>query len=287
VYARSTPQPPSLPLPARDIPKNLNPPLADGRIDYHGWLWLPIDNSQSDSKLVGWFYHHTPEFFHNSPHDFEIMTFAELELEKNVQGLPFPPQINLLGNEYVFTPPAFSLDLLILQKEFKYHGRFTNGSFDTHQRYLLSDGTLQIKYLPTVHYLEANAPAGYHNLVYLSYPRKLMTTDDEIQHFYLLHLLEKSPDFDQLVHVSINITTCVWKNHEDLADLAAIGATYQINIFNDVYQRLYPRQSDFTLNLITQKSRGMTSLTQCSMTVLEEVHCVVVPDSFARCPPPK
>lgn len=37
-------------------------------------LWLPTDTKVKDSKtLEGYFYHHTPEFFTDSPHDFEIM----------------------------------------------------------------------------------------------------------------------------------------------------------------------------------------------------------------------
>ena len=116
---------PSLPLPNPDIPADISPPLKDGRVSVHGWLWLPWDRSDSvpdHVPLLGWFYHHTPEFFTDSPHNFELMLAASLTLKDTsvVSTLPIPPQTDLVGTEYVFTPPEFSQDKLITSLLYTY-----------------------------------------------------------------------------------------------------------------------------------------------------------------------
>jgi hypothetical protein len=69
---------PSLPLPARYIPANINATLSHARNDVHGWLWLPKDYTEPPkgpvSELGGYWYHHTPEFGKQSPHDFMVST---------------------------------------------------------------------------------------------------------------------------------------------------------------------------------------------------------------------
>jgi len=279
--------PPALPLPARDIPANLNPPFNSGRIDVHGWLWLPfITNEQNPRVLHGWFYHHTPEFWTDSPHDFEIMVKAELTLDTQVANLPLPPQVELIGTEYVFTPPAFSLDDFITQKTTSYYGRFTNGSFDTPQRYLLSNGTLKVTDLVTVHYLKQDQPVGYTALPYYSYPRSIGDNSSDVKHLYFLHLEEKTPEFDQIIHVTVDPSSCVWHGADNIDDLIAPGATFQFpNMVNDVKHRLGPWNSAPIAFLLTEKSKSDNTHTVCRVKVLEEIHCVVVPDSFANCPP--
>jgi len=288
---------PPLPVPARDIPKNLNPPLAHGRVDVHGWLWLPTDVSETNgsvSMLVGWFYHHTPEFFYDSPHNFEIMAKGSLALNNPVSGLPLPPTSPLVGTEYVFTPPAFSLDDVIVSALTTFHGKFSNGSFDTPQRYLLSNGTISITELVNVLYLDSKAPKGYHHLVYLSYPRfvgRRPSNPDEV-HLYFLHLLEKSPDFDQIVHVVLNASSCEnfmeGKRNQAAASvppgLYSPGATFVVEQSrNDVLYRLSPKNATVNVAWIGPKRHYAL----CKTQVLEEIHCVTVPDSFANCPPVK
>lgn len=281
----------SLPLPARDIPSNLNPPLKQGRVDVHGWLWLPWDtptHGVQAKTLKGYFYHHTPEFWTNSPHDFEIMAAAELFLDNAVEGLPIPPKSQLVGTEYVFTPPAFSLDLFITGKVPNYYGKFTNGSFDTHQRYLLSNGHLTVTELITVKYLEQNATAGYSELPYYSYPRNPTVATTSLEgtevHLYFLHLLEQSPDFDQIVHVTVDPSSCNWRGGDSFTDLVAPGATFVVpNSNNNVYERLSASTAPLVVNLMTDATRN-SEHTQCSMIVVEEIHCVVVPNSFDNCP---
>jgi len=272
---------PTLPLPSRDIPKDLSPPLDHGRVSVHGWLWLPTTQNQS-SNLSGWFYHHTPEFYHDSPHNFEIMVQGHLLLDKFVPGLPFPPSVDLVGTEYVFTPPEFSLDDVITSTTSKFYGKFSNSSFDTPQRYILTHGSLFIDKLIDVHYLDANATAGFPNLVYLSFPRSSLEEDvDEIKNLYFLHLLEKSPDFDQIVHITINVSTCIWADGQTAKDISLPGATFVFpSIVNSVETRLFPSPKLLNAQLITSTQSG----SQCQLQVIEEIHCVVVPDSFANCP---
>lgn len=286
----------SLPLPAHDIPASLNPPLTNGRVDVHGWLWLPYDvehASPSDavSKLEGYFYHHTPEFWTHSAHDFEIMVEGTLSLDAAVVGLPLPPAVPLVGTEYVFTPPEFSLDELITGTLTSYEGRFTNGSFDTEQRYLLSNGRLELTERTTIHYLEENATGEYPFLPYLSYPRNRKAKGAAAanvtgpQHLYFLHLEHRMPDFDQIVHVTVDPKSCRWEASDSAADLVKVGATFVIpSVVNDVMHRLMPSRKLLAVELVTDATRhGKHTL--CEAEVLEEIHCVVMPDSFEKCPP--
>ncbi|RYY69496.1 hypothetical protein EON63_23615, partial [archaeon] len=56
------------------------PTPAQGRMDVHGWLILPIDlpvdklpNNSLPLVRPAWFNHHVPEFWHDSPHNFQII----------------------------------------------------------------------------------------------------------------------------------------------------------------------------------------------------------------------
>jgi hypothetical protein len=96
-------------------------PLTDGgRFDVHGWLVLPFDQTKpSDpaSPMKAWFSHHVPEFWVNSPHNFQIILEGEISplpsVESELYGfnIPYPPQNSNLVHEYSFTPPSpFSLE---------------------------------------------------------------------------------------------------------------------------------------------------------------------------------
>jgi len=292
--AIAAPSAPSLPIPAWDVPSDLNPPLAAGRVDYHGWLLLPwvTNNTAPDAPISGWFYHHTPEFFTDSPHDFEVMVAAELYPATPIPGMPLPPAVDRVGTEYVFTPPAFSLDELLTGNLTSFTGKFSNGSFDTPQRIILSQAVLVISNLTTVHYLHQNATSAYTELPYYSYPRdpsQSAASLQGVQHFYLLHLEQHSPDFDQLLHATINLDECQLSPLDTVLDITAAGAIFVVpSSVNDVYHRLVPSSSTVSVPVIlmTDATRNTDQHTKCTLQILEEVHCVVMPDSFANCPPP-
>lgn len=214
----------------------------------HGWLYLPEVNADNNgTTLHGYFVHHTPgeargvpsrrrpltasraEFFHLSPHNFEIVVRGVLTLNRSVDGLPFPRARALVGTEYVLSPPAFSLDALISGTLTSIGGPFANGSFDTPQRYTLSDGQLAISELVTVHYLSAAANATYAELPYYSYPRNARAARADRHHnLYMMHLLEASPDFDQVLHAVLDLHSCVYAGSDGPRDVLASGATWVV-----------------------------------------------------------
>jgi len=280
--------PPSLPKPSIDIPKDIDPPLTNGRNDYHGWLYLPHDYNETNNKILhGYFYHHTPEFWTVSPHDFEMMVKGSLQLDIYVPHLPTVHD-PLVGTEYVFTPPSFSLDELITSKVLNYNGRFSNGSFDTSQRYVLSNGELKVTEFVTVHYLEEHPPGAYDFAPYLSYPRKIGDYSMNLKYLYFLHLVEAMPDFDQVVNVVLDPKSCVFYGGDDMNDLMTPGATFLFpSVINQVKNRVGPWNGQLAVNLLTDRNRYQKEKTRCFASVIEEIHCVVVPDSFEKCPPVK
>lgn len=284
----SSPLLPSLPLASIDVPTNLSPALAHGRVSVHGWLWLPVESPlQNDSFLVGYWYHHTPEFFHTSPHDFEIVTFGELQLDSNaVPGLPIPPKVDLVGTEYVLSPPQFSLDDLVNGSLSQISGPFSNGSFDTPQRYVIaSKATLSFR-RAFVHYMSATAPANFPHLPYASFPRSLAPASNKRRvHLYFVHILQQSPDFDQTVHGVVDLQTCSFVGGDSARDVFAEDAQWVVpHSINNVTHRLMPSKAAVHMELLTDRTRNTATHSRCSATIVEQIHCVVVPDSFANCP---
>lgn len=98
----------SLPLPDRDVPNSVS--MSNGRVDYHGWLFLPFEHQeQAPKSLSGWLYHHTPEFFVHSPHDFEIMVEGRIDFDETAQKVishfPIPPSVCIFPAYTVLTLP--------------------------------------------------------------------------------------------------------------------------------------------------------------------------------------
>jgi hypothetical protein len=310
-----------LPLPNPDIPLAIVANFSvGGRTDVHGWLYLPTDctttattTSATDDvaaaedaacdQLNGYWYHHTPEFFTDSPHDYMVMLRGSLQVQTSdwLSEFPFPPEHALLGTEYTFTPPEFSLDSLLIGQlpASTWHGHFQNGSFDTPQRYNLSGkAQLSVEGPPLhIHYLNGSTSGvtTYSHLPYISFPRTVYTnnsattttTTTTVVHLYWVHLLSATPDFDQVVHVSIDPASCVFaQNGDEVADVLSVAATFLIeNTQNAVLDRLSP--ADQTLIATLKTANGpdaMGQYTQCKVQVLEEIHCVDVPDSFEPCP---
>eukprot|EP01031_Cornospumella_fuschlensis_P030332 gene30332-36653_t len=146
------------------------PTPAQGRMDVHGWLILPIDidvsANSSSLPLVrpAWFNHHVPEFWQNSPHDFQIIFLGTIFPTKGVApsppllplALPAPPLDNLLTFEYSITPPSpFSLNDLLNRDIRSLFGVYYNGSFDTpYDRIPLSLAQVTIDELTTADYID-------------------------------------------------------------------------------------------------------------------------------------
>lgn len=214
---------------------------------------------------------------------------GSLTLQKAVPGMPVPPQSDVVGTEYVLSPPQFSLDDLISRKLQRIAGPFSNGSFDTPQRYVLTQGSLDIEELLCVHYLDAAAPARYANLPYLSYPRNtsgIVPASGSPIHLYFMHLLEQSPDFDQVIHVVLDSSACQFVGSDSLADVVAVGATFVVpHSNNTVTHRLVASPRIVKVALYTDANRKSQRKSTCTVLVLENIHCVTVPDSFAVCPP--
>lgn len=277
---------PDLPMPSVYIPSSAGVQHG-GRDSVHGWLWLPTDDCCNNSTLTGYFYHHTPEFGVASPHDFELMVEGTLTLDDSLTGLPLPPATPALGTEYVFTPPTFPLDELINGERRTFQGRFTNGSFDTLQRHLLSNASLEVSALPVVHYLHDLTNQTLPAQAYLSFPRhhRRSILKSGIVHLYWLHLLWSAPDYDQIVHVTVDFESCEFRNGDTRLDVSAVGATFATGLPNAVGHRLH--SGLHVVSMVTERSAASaagTKPTTCVATVVEEVHCVVMPDSFAKCP---
>lgn len=193
------------------------PLTPGGRSDVHGWLILPQDqpqdvNTNSSYGIRAWFSHHVPEFWKDSPHNFQIILEGYLVPETSVPGtpplplsLPMPPTQDLEIYEYSFTPPSpFSLNDLITGKIQQLRGMYYNGSFDTpYERIPQSLALLEIKDLTTVVYLKESETHSYPNLRYLTYPRNMHKKQAASNHFYLAHAIHAQPDFDHVVHGTI------------------------------------------------------------------------------------
>ena len=278
---------PTLPLPSYYVPASVSSNFtAGGRFSRHGWLMLPWDRSAdapAAQPINAWFYHHTPEFFLDSPHDFLLMLSGQLILANTsvTPLLPLPPAAETLGTEFVWTPPAFSLNDLIVTPSLA-PGLLQNGSFDTPQRFDLSDGKIDLLPDRTVHYLSSTAACSYANPVYLSYPRAYPrgAALESPLHLYFVHLVWASPDFDQVLHVTLDPASCA--SEVSAETLNGVGVTFSFPTLGaDVLSRPMPAE-DVQSVLVYLPSQPAV---QCAVVVVEQVHCVIMPDSFANCPP--
>lgn len=190
------------------------PTPAGGRTDVHGWLILPIDqplptDNTTAEAIDAWYSHHVPEFFTDSPHNFQIIIRGSLVPTSSIEGelypidIPHPPADELVTYEYSFTPPSpFSLNNLLNGDIKKMNGMYYNGSFDTpYERIPQSLATLVVKELTTAVYLDEHETQSYPNLRYLSYPRS--TVPAASGHFYFAHEIHAQPDFDHIVHGTV------------------------------------------------------------------------------------
>jgi len=261
----------------------------------HGWLILPIDQEEPTSPefpVAAWFVHHTPEFWTDSPHNFQIILYGFMIPLPTVQNLtqniaiPYPPSSPLLVNEFTITPPGpFSLNDLLAGKITEMYGVVYNGSFDTsYERYALSVAKFFVQDLTTAVYLNISDAIPHHpELRYYSYPRTMDSASDDALHLYLSHQIHSAPDFDHVVHASVPLSSCSCAG-SSCPDMASTvlepGALWVFpNTNNSVDKRLHAQ--NVPVGIIYPKSGGAG--VTCKLLVVEELHCVVGPGFFSTC----
>jgi len=272
---------------------------AGGRNAVHGWLILPWEQpepKEPTTKVSAWFVHHTPEFWTDSPHNFQLIlggTLTPMSVAENITDiipLPYPPSAELLVDEFTFTPPPpFSLNDLLSGGIKQLIGVFFNGSFDTpYERVAEAIATLDITSMPTATWLNiSSAIVPYTFQRYLSYPRSATVETQGQQHYYLSHEIHAAPDFDSVIHVTIDLDTCscsscsATQQQEMLTQIHQAGAEWEMVDFkNTLSDRLTAENAPkpFNANLL-----GWEEPVTCSMSFLEEIHCVVGPGFFNKC----
>ena len=275
------------------------PTPAHGRQAVHGWLILPLEQDLPNWKdtsepVQAWFSHHVPEFYTQSPHDFQIIvrgTLTPLPFAGNETFpiiLPYPPKHQTVGHEFTFTPPPpFSLndllngDLTVLQ------GVVYNGSFDTsYERKSMNIAKYNIEELTTAVYLNYSSevvPFTY--LTYYSYPRTQTWNGNSQQHFYLSHFIHAAPDFNQIIQGIIDLSQCVclsWygcpSSMEDwYNELNAGGIVWTFEgMSNIIENRLLPSSGTVSGYLASKEL-------SCPFTISEEIHCTVGPGFAETC----
>lgn len=263
----------------------------------HGWLILPWDTNSTDGPLQAWFSHHVPEFWTDSPHNFQIILdgyltpIACFNTQPIAQPIPIPlpPHENLVKYEYSITPPPeFSLNDLLLQTLTELKGVVYNGSFDTaYQRIPLALATLTVRQLTTAVYLnESKEIPPYADLRYLSYPRDMSPTADTkpFQHIYFAHEIHAVPDFDHVVHATVDTTRChcdersskSCSNLSIIRDIRTPGAEWSFPTLNNTLEnRLLPP--------LTISGRITNAPVLCPVTILESIHCMIGPGFDQNC----
>jgi len=268
------------------------PLVPGGRMAVHGWLILPWEQeypTDPTTPVNAWFSHHTPEFFTDSPHDFQIILQGNLipmscaENETYVIDIPYPPASEMLVDEFTITPPPpFSLNDLLLGNISKLLGVVYNGSFDTlYERIPMAIATFSITQLTTAVYLnDSSSIEEYPQLRYYSYPRSTVTTNIGNAHYYFAHQIHAVPDYDQVIHTVINLNSCSCSDECDLSIIHEPGAVWEVPGVNDgIESRLMPG----AFVGLTMNVTNTNSIILCKASVLEEIHCVVGPAFYYRC----
>ena len=272
-----------------------------GRQAVHGWLILPLDQNlpnwhDTSAPVDAWFSHHVPEFYTHSPHDFQIILRGQLTPLPHAGNeilpimLPYPPKHDLLGDEYSFTPPPpFSLNDLLSGALTELQGVVYNGSFDTsYERIPMSIARLEIGDLTTAFWLNySSAVIPYPTQQYFSYPRSVSWNNQPLQHYYMAHSIHAAPDFDQVIHVLVDLSSCNCTNsncdntQEDIYnDLQVGGLSWNfVDIPNTLEDRLMPTGNTWLVGETLSSSTNYI----CSVQVLEEIHCMIGPGFAQKC----
>lgn len=270
---------------------------AGGRFDVHGWLILPFEQpspAAASDPISAWFSHHVPEFWTDSPHNWQIIFRGTIVPTACIHddvyplNLPLPSEANnLLKFEYSFTPPSpFSLNDLLSSDIRKMSGVYYNGSFDTpYQRIPESLSQVHVHELTTATYINETASDAFKSLRYLSYPRGGL----ESNHFYLAHEIKVQPDFDHIVHVTFD--SCANSENVDQMVQKVIhipGISWEFDGVENVLESKLKANQVLTARLVKsvvaeqEHERDVRGIT-CTVTVLESLHCMIGPGFMENC----
>lgn len=268
-----------------------------GRMSVHGWLILPWETNVTNGPIQGWFSHHVPEFWTDSPHNFQIIVNGLLspiscfntETKPEPIPIPLPPRDGLIQNEYTITPPPeFSLNDLLAGNLTELKGVVYNGSFDTpYERIPLALATLTVRELTTAVYLnESTAISNYPDLRYLSYPRDMSPSSltKPFQHLYFAHEIHSVPDFDHIVQGLVDTSQChcdldsteLCDTERILRDIRTPASEWSFApLTNDLKNRLLPP--------LVIRGRITNGPVLCPVTILESIHCMIGPGFDKNC----
>ncbi|UJR33498.1 hypothetical protein I4U23_020943 [Adineta vaga] len=251
------------------------PPLTPGeRVSVHGFIILPLD------QLGYVWISHKPMF--RAPHDFQL-AFLGLVTNSTVNPLPLPTNITQLSNQFTIEPlQQWSLNDLINGNITNFRTKLYTGNFEQGGRYLCDVTINIIRPLLTVVQLNETEVESYQPVSYSSYllSNSTLTTDNRI-HVYLLHQIRVQPDFDSIVHATINPADCTTDiDRNQLSNLLQQNGNQWAfpGIENDIGDRLTRASGSVRAQLL-----GDIYNTICKINVVAEIQCTIGPDFYEDC----
>lgn len=256
------PKPSQLPL----LPPN-------GRHSGHGFFILPMD------RLGYVWITHKPAF--ESPHDYQLVFLAYLT-NSTIDPLPFPTNVTRLNNKWSLMSESMSLNNLINGNLTTFRSELYVGDFEQSGTFLGNVTVNIIHPLLTVVQLNESEIEPYQTLRYTSYLLTNSTlTNEQVIHFYFLHQIRVQPDFDTVVHVTINPANCTTDiDRNQLNDLLEQSGNQWAfhGIENDAADRLTRATVGVRAQLL-----GDVYSTSCPVHIVEEIQCTIGPDFSEDC----
>ncbi|CAF4326346.1 unnamed protein product [Rotaria socialis] len=218
---------------------------------------------------------------------FVLVIIAISTLRANAQyPVPIPPGGRMAVHGWLILPWNTNATEGPIQAWFSHHvPEF--GADSPHNFQIVLNGTLTVRELTTAVYLnESTSVPSYPDLRYLSYPRDMSSSGDTkpFQHMYFAHEIHSVPDFDHIIHVSIDTTQChceknfplLCNSENILQQIRTPGVEWSFpTLTNDLQNRLLPPT--------VIKGRITSGPVLCPITVLESIHCMIGPDFNHKC----
>lgn len=256
------PKPSQLPL----LPPN-------GRYSGHGFFILPVDPSGHV-----WITH-KPSF--HSPHDYQLVFLAYIT-NSTIDPLPFPTNFTRLYNKWTLASESMSLNNLLNGNLTSFRSELYVGDFEQSGTFLGNVTINIIHPLLTVVQLNQSEIEPYEILRYTSYLLTNSTlTSEEVIHFYFLHQIRVQPDFDTVIHVTINPANCTTDIDRNQLNnlLTQPGNQWAFHgIENDAGDRLTRASTGARGQLL-----GDIYSTSCPVRIVEEVQCTIGPEFSEDC----